>query len=108
MADYFHSTLPSLGEAGEKNSTLGKQVDICTRYLELMNIRTDGRIRIEVHVDDALRGLFFPPLVLLTLVENAVKHGVGPKPGPATVSTKARLRDDGSLEVAIETTALKE
>jgi hypothetical protein len=102
MADYFRSTLPSLGETGEKNATLGKQVGICTRYLELMNIRTDGRIRIEVHVDEALRGLFFPPLVLITLVENAVKHGVGPKPGPAMVSISARLRDNGSLEVAID------
>jgi sensor histidine kinase YesM len=102
MADYFRSTLPSLDQSGERNATLGRQVDICTRYLDLMNIRTDGRIRIEVAVDDAARGLFFPPLVLLTLVENAVKHGVGPKPGPATIAIRARLCQDGSLEVAVE------
>ena len=102
MADYFRSTLPSLGETGERNASLGRQVDICTRYLDLMNIRTDGRIQIEVDVDDSVRPLFFPPLVLLTLVENAVKHGVGPKPGPCTVRIAARLREDGSLEVAIE------
>lgn len=102
MSDYFRSTLPSLGESGEKNATLTKQVEICTRYLELMNIRTDGRIRIEVQVDPRAAGLFFPPLVLLTLVENAVKHGVGPKPGPATVSINASLREDGSLEVAVD------
>ena len=102
MADYFRSTLPSLDQSGERNATLGRQLDICARYLDLMNIRTDGRIRIEVAVDEAARGLFFPPLVLLTLVENAVKHGVAPKPGPATVSIAARLRPDGSLEVAVE------
>jgi hypothetical protein len=102
MADYFRSTLPSLGESGAKNATLGKQVEICTRYLELMNIRTDGRIRIDVRVDESAKGLFFPPLVLLTLVENAVKHGVGPKPGPATASISASLGANGSLTVAVE------
>lgn len=102
MADYFRSTLPSLDPDAPRNATLGKQVEICTRYLELMNIRTDGRIRIGTEVEEAARNLFFPPLVLLTLAENAVKHGVGPKPGPATVSIRARLREDGSLEVAVE------
>ena len=35
MADYFRSTLPSLDPDAPRNATLGKQVDICTRYLEL-------------------------------------------------------------------------
>ncbi|MES2298959.1 MAG: histidine kinase [Pseudomonadota bacterium] len=102
MADYFRSTLPSLGEAGERNATVGKQVEICSRYLELMNIRSSGRIRIDIDVDGAATELFFPPLVLLTLAENAVKHGVGPKPGPAVVRISARRGADGALVVAVE------
>jgi hypothetical protein len=102
MADYFRSTLPSLGETGPANATLGRQIEICQRYLDLMNIRTDGRIRVVVNVDDAVHPLFFPPLVLLTLAENAIKHGVGPKPGPATITIEAKLRTNGSLVVAIE------
>jgi sensor histidine kinase YesM len=102
MADYFRSTLPSLGQAGVKNATLGKQIEICLRYLDLMNIRTNDRIAIVVDVDDAVRTLFFPPLILLSLVENAVKHGVGPKPGPGVIAVRAHLRSDGGLEVAIE------
>lgn len=102
MADYFRSTLPSLDQAGVRNAMLGKQIEICLRYLDLMNIRTDGRISIVVDVGDEVGTLFFPPLILLSLVENAVKHGVGPKPGPAMIAVRARLHADGSLEVAIE------
>ncbi len=102
MADYFRETLPSLDQSGARNATLGKQIDICRRYLDLMNIRTDGRIGIVVEVDAAVRPLFFPPLILLSLVENAVKHGVGPQPGPGTIALRARLQTDGSLEVAVE------
>ncbi len=102
MADYFRSTLPSLDASGERSATLGRQVDICTRYLDLMNIRSDGRIRIDVQVDPAAREVFFPPLILLTLVENAVKHGVAPKPGPVTVAIHARLDEEGGLEVAVD------
>jgi two-component sensor histidine kinase len=102
MSDYLRSTLPSLDEPGTRNATLGRQVEICTRYLDLMNVRSDGRIRIEVDVEAAAQALFFPPLVLLTLAENAVKHGVEPKPGPATVRISASLRGDGALVVAVE------
>lgn len=102
MADYFRETLPSLDQSGPRNATLGKQIDICVRYLDLMNIRTDGRIGIVLDVDPAARPLFFPPLILLSLVENAVKHGVGPKPGPCTIALRAHLRPDGGLEVAVE------
>jgi sensor histidine kinase YesM len=102
MSDYFRETLPSLDQSGVRNATLGKQIEICLRYLDLMNIRTDGRIRIVADVAEPVRALFFPPLILLSLVENAVKHGVGPKPGPGMIALRAHLQSDGSLEVVVE------
>ena len=43
----------------------------------------------------------FPPLLLLPLVENAVKHGIEPKPGPASISIRAVL-NGGDLKVTVE------
>ncbi len=106
FADYLRSTLPSFREIGRDTSvdgaTLGKQIEICQRYLELMNVRMDGRIRIIVEAADDVRGLAFPPLILLSLVENAVKHGIEPKPGRGMIAIRATVRDDGGLEIAVE------
>ncbi len=106
LADYLRSTLPSFREVGRETSvdgaTLGKQIEICQRYLELMNVRMDGRIRIVIDASEAVRGLAFPPLILLSLVENAVKHGIEPKPGPGMIAIRAKVRDDGGLEIAVD------
>jgi len=101
LSDYLRSTLPSFRQPGRDDATLGKQIDICRRYLELMNVRMDGRIDIVVEAADAVRALPFPPLVLISLVENAVKHGIEPKPGPGVVAIRAAL-DGGRLKVAVE------
>ncbi len=102
LADYLRSTLPQLRGDGLEDATLGKQIDICRRYLELMNVRMDGRLRIVIVAPEALRALPFPPLILLSLVENAVKHGIEPKPGPGIVTIRATAQPDGGLEIAVE------
>jgi two-component sensor histidine kinase len=106
LADYLRSTLPSFREIGRDTSvdgaTLGKQIEICQRYLELMNVRMDGRIRIVIDASDEVRSRAFPPLILLSLVENAVKHGIEPKPGPGMIAIRASVRSDGGLEIAVE------
>lgn len=101
LADYLRATLPRFRETGVEAATLDRQIDICTRYLELMNIRMAGRIQIEVSASDAARALPFPPLVLLTLVENAVKHGVEPGVGPRTIAIDAEANDT-ALTVTVE------
>lgn len=102
LADYLRSTLPQLRGDGLEDATLGKQIDICRRYLELMNVRMDGRLSIVIVAPEALRALPFPPLILLSLAENAVKHGIEPKPGPGIIAIRAAARPDGGLEIAVE------
>ncbi|MGN6210463.1 sensor histidine kinase [Asticcacaulis sp.] len=101
LADYLRATLPSLRDTGEADATLGRQVTLCHRYLELMNIRMGGRILIVIDVSDAIRALPFPPLILISLVENAVKHGVEPKPGPCEIAIRATLHD-ARMRVVVE------
>jgi signal transduction histidine kinase len=94
LVDYLRATIPKLrDEDTALHSTLGQQLDLCTSYLELMRLRTAGRLDYRIDVDDALRALPCPPMLLISLVENAVKHGVEPKPGPGTVTIAAERRE---------------
>ena len=60
-------------------STLSDQLAICASYLEIMANRMEGRLTYRIDVPSALLHTPFPPLMLLTLVENAIKHGIEPK-----------------------------
>jgi sensor histidine kinase YesM len=62
-------------------STLSDQVAICASYLELMATRMESRLTYRIDAPSGLMHAPFPPLMLLTLVENAIKHGIEPKMG---------------------------
>lgn len=95
LVDYLRATIPRLrnGDAGAM-STLGQQLDICDRYLEVMGLRMGGRLRHAIDADARARDHAFPPLLLITLVENAIKHGVEPARGPGEVRVVAAIDGD--------------
>jgi len=101
LGDYLRATLPRLRETGVAETTLDHQIDLCTGFLDLMNVRVAGRIAVRVEASEAARALPFPPLILLTLVENAVTHGLEPKVGPGTIAIIAAVGDD-RLSVSVE------
>lgn len=91
LAEYLRSTLPRLRtETGTAASTLGEQFEICRRFLALMDVRLGGRLTVEIDLPNDLAALPFPPLLLISLVENAVRHGVEPKVGAAVIALGAR------------------
>jgi sensor histidine kinase YesM len=106
LARHLRETLPKFrAGTGIAHSTLGEQFAICASYLELMQVRLGERLRVEINLPDELRSLPFPPLLLISLVENAIKHGVEPKPGVTCVVLSARTIDDAGvkrLEVDVE------
>jgi hypothetical protein len=106
LAKYLRATLPKLrAETGAGSSTLGEQFSICENYLELMKIRLGARLQVQVQLPAELREAPFPPLLLISLVENAITHGVEPKRGDARVLLAARaIEEDGrsKLEVRVE------
>jgi hypothetical protein len=80
---YLHSALPDMRS---QDSTLGREFDLAGHYLALMAIRFGERLRYRLDCPEVLAGMPVPPLLLMTLVENAVKHGVERKPGPVCVT----------------------
>jgi hypothetical protein len=102
LSDHLRATIPRLrADQGVVDSTLGQQLDLCTSYLALMQVRMGTRLRFEVEADAATRALPFPPLMLISLVENAIKHGIEPKAGPGWIGIHAALAD-GILGVRVE------
>ncbi len=75
LIDYLRAAVPRLRES---STTLGQEVDLVKAYLEVMHMRMPDRLRYEFRVDEAAVPLQCPPLTILTLVENAVRHGVDP------------------------------
>jgi len=102
LAQHLRATLPKIrAETGLSQSTLGEQFDICASYLALMKVRLGERLQYELRLPPELRELPFPPLLLISLVENAIKHGAEPKPGVTHVVLGARI-EGGRLEVVVE------
>jgi signal transduction histidine kinase len=84
---YLHSALPDMRS---QDSTLGREFDLAGHYLALMAIRFGARLHYRLDCPADLAGMRMPPLLLMTLVENAVKHGVERKPGPVGVTLDAQ------------------
>jgi sensor histidine kinase YesM len=82
-------------------TTLGTELTSVEAYLELMKIRMGVRLTVSVEMDQSLADIPFPPLLIQTLVENAIKHGIEPKVGPATLTVSAQLTPNGE-RIAIE------
>ncbi|WP_457419545.1 sensor histidine kinase [Roseateles sp. P5_E7] len=83
------------------SSTLGREFELTDAYLQIARLRMGGRLAVDVDLPAALAAVEFPPLVVQTLVENAIKHGVEPKPGPVRICVFAR-QAGGELHVGVQ------
>ncbi len=73
-------------------TTLGRELELVESYLDIERARFEDRLMVRVDVPDTLKAMPVPPLVLQPLVENAVKHGVGPLREGGEVIVTARLQ----------------
>ena len=85
----------SLPRTEDSLSTLGEELDRARAYLEILKIRMGARLNLQIDVPESLKAAQFPPMMLQTLVENAIKHGLEPKSGGGTVWILARAIDGG-------------
>jgi LytS/YehU family sensor histidine kinase len=102
LVTHLRAVLPRIrGDTGF--STLSDQLAICASYLELMSIRLDGRLSYRIEVPHFLHEAVVPPLMLLTLVENAIKHGIEPKSDAGSVRIDARQSlDHDQIIIAVQ------
>ncbi len=102
LVDYLRSTIPQMrGDGSSEQGRLAKQLEAARAYLGLMQARIP---RLTYSVESELKDAVFPPLMLISLVENAIKHGIEPKIGPVHISVNARYfdqDDEEKLEVAV-------
>lgn len=88
---YLRTALPDLRTP---DSTLGRECGLAGHYLALMEIRFGERLATSIDCPAELCEARMPPLMLMSLVENAVKHGLELKPGRVHISVSAGLRGE--------------
>ena len=95
---YLRAAIPQMREA--VRPTLGQQVDLSRAFLEIMAMRMEERLAIAVNVPEGLKSAVFPSMMLQTLVENAIKHGLEPRATGGTLAVNAEIVD-GQLAVHV-------
>jgi signal transduction histidine kinase len=104
LVEYLRATIPKLRADPTALSTVAQQVEIARHYLTVMQLRMGDRLRIEIDIDPTIAAAAFPPLALVSLVENAIKHGLEPQRMGGCISIIGRraganvrviVRDDG-------------
>ncbi len=102
LISYLRAALPQMRQ---ESSTLGRELALIRPYLELLKLRIEDRLTYDIQVPAGLESTVFPPMVLQTLVENAIKHGIEPKPEGGRVTVSAQVVD-GQLRVEVADTGL--
>jgi signal transduction histidine kinase len=91
---YLRAAVPRMHS---QSTTLENEVDLARSYLELMQMRMPDRLQYAIHLDPAAARLQCPPMTLLTLVENAVRHGIDPGEAGGRIDVDIWLRDGHCL-----------
>jgi hypothetical protein len=84
---YLRAALPQLRS---DSSTLGQEIDLAQAYLSIMQMRMGSRLAFAIDVPADLRARRFPPMLLMSVVENAIKHGLEPRAEGGTIRLEAR------------------
>ncbi len=72
---YLRVAVPRINQP---TATMGQELELVRAYLEVMHMRMADRLTFTLHADETTHTLMCPPMTLLTLVENAMRHGIDP------------------------------
>src|SRR6185437_12907727 len=100
LIDYLRAALPQLRA---RSSTLAREMSLAAAYLNILAMRLGPRLSFTIDLPDELRDHSFPPNLLISLVENAVKHGIEPSAEGGSVTLAASRRDDSVIVTVSDT-----
>ena len=89
----------------EKATNLGRELEVVRPYLEILKVRMEERLQPQVNVSEGLYSAEFPPMMLQSLVENAIKHGLEPKADGGSLTVSAEVAH-GKLQVSVADTGV--
>jgi LytS/YehU family sensor histidine kinase len=92
LIQYLRAVLPQMRDNAVVTG-LGREVDMVNAYLDLLKMRMEERLSVNLRVPDGLRSAAFPPMMLQSMVENAIKHGLECKPEGGTLNIVAEVVD---------------
>jgi len=99
----LRAAMPALREA--QAATLGRELELVRPYVEIMKMRMQERLRAEILVPEGLHSADFPPMMLQSLVENAIKHGLEPRAEGGSLTVSAEVAH-GKLAVTVADTGV--
>jgi hypothetical protein len=99
---YLRAAVPVLDEPA---ATIERELQLVRPYLELMQMRMPDRLQYAMHVDPAALNVRCPPTTLLTLVENAVRHGIDPSEEGGRIDIDIERRGERCLVRVTDTGA---
>jgi signal transduction histidine kinase len=100
LVEYLHGALPQVRQT---TTTLEQELRLAQAYLDIHQLRIGGRLAFSIDVPEEIARLRFPPLMLLTLVENSIKHGIAPQTDGGTIGIRAEA-DDRKLRIEVRDT----
>jgi Histidine kinase/Histidine kinase-, DNA gyrase B-, and HSP90-like ATPase len=103
----LRASMPTMRETQDSRAPrdLGRELAVIRPYLEILKVRMEERLQTVIDVPDGLLSAEFPGMMIQTLVENAIKHGLEPKPEGGTLTVKAEIVH-GKLAVSVADTGL--
>jgi two-component sensor histidine kinase len=98
---YLRLAIPN---AREMQTTVEREFDLARNYLAIMQMRMSDRLQYNVVSPDELKSATLPPLAVMTLVENAVQHGIDPTEHGGHISVTAQRHENDSLRIEVTDT----
>ena len=101
----LRASMPTMRESHPAAHNLGREMAVIRPYLEILKVRMEDRLQTEITVPEGLLSADFPSMMIQSLVENAIKHGLEPKAEGGRLTVRAEIVH-GKLTVTVADTGL--